>query len=233
MEQHPTYKAHLAALDIALDLEMDKMKLTLLIGSFARGTGDLHSDIDILRVGHTQSVMRPENIDWRLPMSYVDYDSESFSKLYDEGSLFLYHALFEGKLISGDEIKWRKLKKHFIISSDFRNSILEYLDVLTYIDEYPDYENSYVPYLSNIFKCLKNVGIFKLASKKYYNFEKIAALKLGCGLTDSVARTLILANAVFERSTPISTQLMNNFQNSATEWRFRLRDQIGELAHDI
>lgn len=212
---------------------MDKMKFTLLIGSFARGTGDLHSDIDILRVGHTQSVMRPANIDRRLPMSYVDYDLASFSKLYDEGSLFLYHAFFEGRLISGDKAKWRQLKENYVISCDFQDSIKEYLEVLAYIDGFPDYEYSCVPYLSNIFKCLKNVGIFKLASKKHYDFEKTAALEIGCGLTDAVARTLILANSVFERSTPISPQLMSDFLNSANEWKSRLSGQIERLAHDI
>jgi len=209
------------------------MTFTLLIGSFARGTGDLHSDIDILRIGHARSVNRPEYIDRRLPISYIDYDMEAFTKLYDEGSLFLYHAFFEGRLLSGDKARWARLKRHFIVSGDFKDSISEYIEVLAYIDEYPDYENSSVPYLSNIFKCLKNIGIFRLASKKHYDFEKMVALELGCGLNISVARTLILANAVFERSTSISPQLMDDFRSSASEWKWRLHNQIERLMHDI
>ncbi len=212
---------------------MDKRYFTLLIGSLARGTGHLHSDIDILRIGHTHCITRPTNIDQRLPLSYVDYDLESFSKLYNEGSLFLYHAFFEGKLISGDEAKWRQLKADFVISDDFRDSIREYLEVLSYIDEYPDYESSYVPYLSNIFKCLKNVGIFRLASIKNYEFEKMAALETGCGLPNAVARSLVLANSVFERSTPITPKLMSDFQNSAIEWKTRLSRKIERLSYDI
>ena len=209
------------------------MTFTLLIGSLARGTGDLHSDIDILRIGHTRRVKRPEYIDRRLPISYVDYDMDAFTKLYDEGSLFLYHAFVEGRLLSGDKARWGCLKRHFIVSDDFKDSINEYLEVLAYIDEYPGYEYSSVPYLSNIFKCLKNIGIFRLASKKCYDFEKTTALELGCSLNIYVARTLIMANAVYERSTPISPKLMNEFQSSAIEWKWRLHNQIERLMHDI
>ncbi len=148
------------------------MNFTLLIGSFARGTGDVNSDIDILRIGHTRSVRRPVKVDRRIPVSYVDFDSKSFSKLYDDGSLFLYHAFMEGKLLSGDGDKWCRLKTRFFVSSDYRDSINEYIDVLDYIDCYPDFEYSQVPYLSNIFKYLKNIGIFKLASEGCYIFDK-------------------------------------------------------------
>ena len=209
------------------------MKFTLLIGSFARGTGGLNSDIDILRVGHTNSIERPGNIDQRIPVSYVDYDLRSFSKLYDEGSLFLYHAFFEGKILSGNISQWKQLKDHFVVLEKFRAPIEEYLEVLSYIDRYPEYEYAHVPYLSNIFKCMKNIGIFRLASKKHYKFEKTAALVIGCGLTDSVARILILSNAVFERSTPITPQLAADFRDSANQWKCMLSGQIKRLARDI
>ena len=119
---------------------MDRLKFTLLIGSFARGTGGIHSDIDILRIGHEDKVDRPKYVDPRIPISYVDYDAESFNKLYLDGSLFLYHAFFEGKLLAGDNNLWKKLKEDFSVSVDFKDSINEYLEVLEYIDEYPDYE---------------------------------------------------------------------------------------------
>lgn len=153
--------------------------------------------------------------------------------MYQEGSLFLYHAFYEGKLLAGDGDLWEKLLEGFLVSVDFRESINEYLEVLEYIDEYPGYEYSYVPYLSNIFKCAKNIGIFLLASKEKYEFEKSLALKDGCGLKESVALTLIKANAVFERSTPISPQLMNEFRILSFKWKNQLGPEVQRLAHDI
>ena len=212
---------------------MVNTKFTLLIGSFARGTGDLNSDIDVLRIGHTMPVIKPASINPRLPLSYVDYDLNSFFKLYDAGSLFLYHAFFEGRLLDGDSDQWNKLGENFVVSDSFITPINEYIEVLEYIDSYPGYELSFVPYLSNIFKCLKNIGIFQLASRKQYNFEKMVALEAGCGLTSTDARTLILANAVYERSMPISPQLMTEFKKSANKWNRRLNGQIARLANDI
>ncbi|MGS2745056.1 hypothetical protein ACU6TU_15890 [Halomonas sp. LS-001] len=212
---------------------MNEMQFTLLIGSFARGTGGCGSDIDVLRIGHKRKVKRPENIDYSLPISYVDYEFYSFNKLLDEGSLFLYHAFMEGQLLEGDIQQWNKLKKSFTVSDDFRDSIEEYVQVLTYIAAYPEYEHSPVPYLSNIFKCLKNIGIFRMASVGQYDFEKAAALMAGCGLSDLDAKTLIKANAVFERATPITPALMKEFKDSALEWKYRLNDQIARIEHDI
>lgn len=212
---------------------MNKLQFTLLIGSFARGTGGRGSDIDVLRIGHKRRVKRPEITDYSLPISYVDYDFDSFNKLLNEGSLFLYHAFLEGQLLEGDIQQWNKLKENFVVSDDFRDSIEEYLQVLNYIAVYPEYEHSPVPYLSNIFKCLKNIGIFRMASVRQYDFEKVTALMAGCGLSDLDARTLIKANAVFERSTPITPALMKEFEDSALEWKCRLSDQIARMEHDI
>jgi predicted nucleotidyltransferase len=209
------------------------MQFTLLIGSFARGTGGIGSDIDVLRIGHKRRVKRPVKLDYSLPISYVDYDLDSFKTLFDDGSLFLYHAFIEGQLLEGDITQWNSLKENFVVSDDFRDSIEEYLQVLTYIAEYPEYERSSVPYLSNIFKCLKNIGVFRMASTGRYDFEKVNALMAGCGLSDLDARILISANAVFERSMPTSSALMRQFEYSAMEWKKRLSHQISRMAHDI
>jgi predicted nucleotidyltransferase len=209
------------------------MGFTLLIGSFARGTGGAGSDIDVLRIGHKKRIKKPINIDYRLPMSYVDYDLEAFKKLYNEGSLFLYHAFTEGKLLEGEIRQWSQLKENFVVCDEFGDSIEEYLEVLKYIEVYPEYECSPVPYLSNIFKCLKNIGIFRMASIGRYDFEKISALRAGCGLSDHDARTLIKANEVFERATLASPTLMKEFKDSAIEWKYRLSGQIARMAHDI
>ncbi len=209
------------------------MQFTLLIGSFARGTGGVGSDIDVLRIGHKRRVKRPVKLDYSLPISYVDYDLDSFKKLFLEGSLFLYHAFMEGRLLEGDIRQWNRLKESFVVSDNFSDSIEEYLQVLTYIEEYPEYERSSVPYLSNIFKCLKNIGIFRMASMRRYDFEKVNALMAGCGLSDLDAKILIKANAVFERATPTSPALLKEFEYSAIEWKERLSHQITRMAHDI
>ncbi len=212
---------------------MNEIRFTLLIGSFARGTGGRDSDIDVLRINHKRRVKRPIGIDYNLPISYVDYDLSSFNKIFDEGSLFLYHAFMEGQLLDGDVRQWNRLKDHFVVSNDFSDSIEEYLQVLTYIEEYPEYERSPVPYLSNIFKCLKNIGIFRMASIKQYDFEKVTALIAGCGLSASDARMLIQANGVFERAAPTSPALIKAFEGYAIEWKTRLSDQIARMTHDI
>jgi len=208
------------------------MSFTLLIGSFARGTGSSDSDVDILRIGHERIIGRPANIPVDAPISYIDYDHATFSSLYDSGSLFLYHCFIEGMLLEGSSKRWETLKMKFQVEKCFKEPIQEYIDVLSFINEYPGYQISYLPYLSNIFKCLKNIGIFRLASKRKYDFEKSKALEIGCSLSAFDSQTLIRANLTFERTLPLSQVLMKTFQDSSFRWEQRLGSEIDRLTND-
>lgn len=212
---------------------MKNLEFTVLVGSFARGTGTKISDLDILRIGHDRSIHRPSNIDECIPISYVDYDMDAFLKLHKDGSLFFYHAFYEGILLEGSKESWIKFKSCFSVTEDFNESIQEYLEVLSYIDSYPGYEDSILPFLSNVYKCLKNIGVFKLASKKNYQFDKNIALEKGCGLDDETTRILVQASSVFERATPVSAELMNEFKCAAKKMKLSLKETITRNHNDI
>lgn len=209
------------------------MGFTLLIGSFARGTGSIDSDVDILRIGHERIVDLPAQIPTNVPISYIDYDNKTFCSLYNSGSLFFHHAFTEGMLLEGNPKQWEKLKQHFRVEECFQEPIREYIEVLSFIDEYPGYQNSSLPYLSNIFKCLKNIGIFRMASRKAFNYEKSEALVNGCSLSAFDSEILIKANLAFERSFPLSDALISTFQDSAFNWDKRLSGEIKRLSNDI
>ena len=73
---------------------------TVLIGSYARGTENEHSDIDLVRIGHAEEFeLAPAYVLPAGPISYIDYEMKVFQSLYQSGSLFLYHILNEGKLL--------------------------------------------------------------------------------------------------------------------------------------
>jgi predicted nucleotidyltransferase len=211
---------------------MKQQSFTILIGSFARGEGDSDSDVDILRIDHCRPVERPSQVTGDVPISYIDYDYSTFMKLHHQGSLFLYHSFAEGKLIDGDINSWAKLKNDFKVTYNHRDSINEYYEVLKFIDSYPGFEHAFMPYLSNIFKALKNIGIFKLAESGCFIFDKSTALVRGCGLCLSQAKTLISCNNCFERSrTPCPSEI-KQYQEFAEKWKLSNKQFLRGIVHD-
>lgn len=206
---------------------------TVLIGSFARGTANSQSDVDILRIGHTRPVVPPAHISGSFPVSFIDYDLPTFSHLYSEGSLFLYHAFSEGVLLTGQRGLWSNLSADFRVAQDFGPAIREYIEVLQYVTDYPGYEASFVPYLSNLFKCLKNIGIFRLAKRKQYSFDKHTALHLGCDLSPHTSESLVLANSIFERSQEPVPHIVDKLKSLAAQWKHDAYTHIERLANDI
>ncbi len=219
----------LAALDFKI---MSDEMFTILIGSYARGSGGSDSDLDVLRIGHSKSIERPKNISNHVPISYIDYDNNVFHELYDKGSLFLYHTFKEGLLLEGNNQKWNTLKNNFAVINDHTESINEYVAVLKYIDDYPEFELSYMPFLSNVFKSLKNIGIFRLANKELYVFDKKAALVEGCGISPHYATLFISANNAFERSLVLTTEAHNIHRMFAIKWKRQQKAFIKRLAYD-
>jgi len=62
-------------------------QFTILIGSRARRTQNSTNDIDVVRIGH----LKPAKIGSRFrnqPISYTDYDIDTFLDLYERGSVF-------------------------------------------------------------------------------------------------------------------------------------------------
>jgi hypothetical protein len=193
--------------------------ITILIGSYARGDASSESDVDVMRVGHQNPIVRPENIPSTAHISYIDYDWQDLMKLHSQGSLFLYHAFTEGLLLQGCKSQWDELRTSFSVAVRHTESIMEYVELLFYIDKYPGYENAHLPYLSNIFKAVKNIGIFRLAERGIYRFDKKSALSLGCNIIDPMSQTLQSANNCFERAVSPSREQIIQFRNAAKEWK--------------
>lgn len=198
---------------------MRKNNYTILVGSFARETNNKNSDLDIVRINHNNSINHVFDVPKKIPVSYIDYDLKSFFELYNQGSLFLKHTFEEGKLLYGDKCQWKQLTDNFRVSIDFSETILEYRDVLKFIDKYPSYETAYIPYLSNIFRALKNIAIFKLAEAGIYEFDKSIALFKWFGLSNREINLLIMSNNAFERDCRLGNTMLDDLQSFALEWK--------------
>jgi hypothetical protein len=174
---------------------------TILIGSGARRTDDLQSDIDIVRIGHSDTtVVQCKGCQKVRDVSYINYDTEKFSQLYGDGSLFLYHIFSEGRLLSGDEKIWTSLKANFRVRTNFRREIAENREVLAWLQDGNQFEGATIPYLAHMCRALKNLAIFSLAQRRSYVFDKRTALRRAFPeLEDETISLLVVANNVFER----------------------------------
>lgn len=152
-------------------------KFTIIIGSYARGDANSNSDIDICRIGHNKAFDISKTIlkDNKLNpsyISYVDYSEEDFVKLYNQGSLFLYHALNEGILVNGDSFCWNNYVKNFKVQTDFRPNISRIKETIDFMSNVEMYGGKFLYAYANLFVALKNMCIFLLAHNKQYEFNK-------------------------------------------------------------
>ena len=155
-------------------------KFIVLIGSYARGDYNEYSDCDVFRVGCEDADLDYSTlpvIDASL-VSCIDYDKETFIKLYDAGSLFLYHVLYEGKLILGDKAIWQELKNGFSVQKDFRNELEEISSITELLSDIDIFGGKFLTPLVNAFTALKNASVFFLAHQGIYVFEKSQCLQL-------------------------------------------------------
>lgn len=192
---------------------------TILIGSYARGDAHADSDVDLLRIGHH----RPVNLAGRVPdqahRSYIDVDLAAFHDMHAKGALFLYHVFNEGILLEGASERWRRLKASFSVGRSQAEGIRQYLSLLEHLDRYPAADRAVMPYLSTVFRALKNVGIFRLAEQGVFRFDKKAALTLGCGLPPGLANGLERANVCYERKDSVSAEELTGFVELLREWK--------------
>jgi len=143
----------------------------VLIGSVSQNEFSENSDIDICRIGTFEEVNR--RLDWPSgPVNYIDYTYDDFIKLYNQGSLFIYHIMHDGVLLKGNSSKWLNLVNQFKFidtygeeADELREIILELLDIKIY-------GGTYLSFYSNIFTLLKNFSIFTLAHNNIFEFNK-------------------------------------------------------------
>jgi len=207
--------------------------LTILIGSFARGTAEHFSDIDIVRVGHhhalSKSVLRQFG-NPRSPVSYIDYDGTTFESLYKSGSLFIHHVLTEGKLIEGNLAYWSDLRKRFLVLEDFSNEIQEQLSLCVWLSRPEVFANAVLPQLSHTFRALKNAGIFMLAQNRIYIYDKRRALKKAFRfLSKDDIEVLLIANNSYERGLLDASVSVSELSSLLPRLSARIKTGVEEL----
>jgi predicted nucleotidyltransferase len=157
----------------------------VLIGSYARGDFNEYSDCDVFRVGC-------ENINFDFsaiqvtvaaPVTFIDYDKETFSSLYEAGSLFIYHVLHEGQVIYGDKDIWNELKNNFVVQRDFRNELEEITLITNFLANTEMFGGKFLMPLVNAFTEIKNASIFFLAHRGQFVFEKTECMRLALAST--------------------------------------------------
>jgi len=174
-------------------------RFTILIGSRARRTEDQSSDLDIVRIGHTNPATKIGK--QRVEPTYIDYDVSAFWRLFERGDLFLYHVFKEGRLLEGDKATWALLKQNFRVGKDFGEEISRNRKFLRWLQRGSKYDGAIVPYLAHLCRALKNLAIFSLAEQRDYIFDKRRALRKAFPtLSDESISLLVNANNSFERN---------------------------------
>jgi uncharacterized protein len=80
----------------------------ILFGSYARGTADADSDVDLLVVssfegsGFRHSIEILNRLDIRLPVDLIAYRPEDVQRRYTEGDPLIREALDYGKVLYGE-----------------------------------------------------------------------------------------------------------------------------------
>jgi predicted nucleotidyltransferase len=192
----------------------------VLIGSVARSEFNYDSDIDICRIDSAYGVSRRKC--WPLgPINYVDYDLNTFNKLYYSGSLFIYHILREGKLLYGEQIKWQKYIDDFRLKDDFSGELQKIKDNMGLFEDIDMFGGKHLSLYSNLYKLVKNYSIFYLADKKIFEFNKERAMRRIFG--DHYNRLLIDAYNYFERGNEINNWDFDNSELAKTVLDFYVK----------
>ncbi|WNQ12067.1 nucleotidyltransferase domain-containing protein [Paenibacillus aurantius] len=148
----------------------------VLVGSVARSDFFKESDIDVCRINCYSEVDRRS--EWpNGPISYIDYELDVFKHLFNAGSLFIYHLLFEGVLLEGDIKRWNYFKSQFVLKCDFSEEINKIKEIMCIFNKVDIFGNHYMSLFSNLFINIKNFSIFYLASNGRFVFNKKQAIK--------------------------------------------------------
>lgn len=150
------------------------MKYSILIGSYARGDFNENSDCDVLLVDTEESEFEISALSTgaRKYVGFINYDEKTFLRLYEIGSLFLYHVLQEGVVIEGDRREWSHLRSSFVVQSNFINELNEIVKTTDLLSKTAIFGGKFLTPLVNAFTELKNACIFSLAHHGIYEFNK-------------------------------------------------------------
>jgi predicted nucleotidyltransferase len=147
----------------------------ILIGSVARGDYGSESDIDICRIATEKEVKRKDK--WpNGPLSYIDYDEETFLHLYNQGSLFIYHLFYEGILMKGDIGEWENLKNKFEFKDTYSEDLYKIKDIFNIFLNTEMFGGKFLSVYSNLFTLIKNYAIFYLAKNNIFILNKKQAV---------------------------------------------------------
>ena len=148
-------------------------KIIVLIGSYARGDYNDRSDCDLVLINCNDiptDIYILEKI--TAPVNIIKYDTNQFNSLYAKGSLFFYHILYEGLLISGDRKQWAILKESFNVQQKFDKELRAINKRTVLLSNLPIFNDMFLTPLFNVYSELKNACIFFLAENKIYEFNK-------------------------------------------------------------
>jgi len=156
------------------------MDFKVLIGSCARGDNNESSDIDILIIKNsfTPESKTSEQTEDIFHESEIVYDENTFNSLYQNGSLFLYHAFLEGQVLSGNIDKWNELSESFTVQKDFRNELEDSKTRMNLLGKTDIFGGSFLTPLIHAHIELKNSCIFYLAHHGIYEFNKSKCIVL-------------------------------------------------------
>jgi hypothetical protein len=202
----------------------------ILIGSYARGDFNQYSDCDVFRVGceNTQLDYSALPISDPSIVSLIDYDNETFVKLYKAGSLFLYHVLYEGVLISGDAKAWQELQDGFVVQRDFTKELEEIFLVTEFLSNIEMFGGKFLTPLVNAFTELKNACVFYLAHQGIYTFEKSQCFRLA--LSNSKMLPELLSLKIFYDHSVRGQSVNLPFDPNSYEKCASFKSQVGNAS---
>lgn len=179
---------------------------TILIGSVARGEHKINSDIDIVRINHYHEIHKKST--WpQGPINYIDYSFNDFHNLYYKGSLFLYHVLNEGILITGNADIWEDYIREFKFIDTYGIELCNLREILYDVFNTSIYGGTFLSFYANIFTLIKNFSIFFLAHNNVFEFNKEIAFNTVFG--GKYFHVLNTAYNVFERDDISSINLFD------------------------
>ncbi|RJG18455.1 hypothetical protein D4A39_08280 [Alcanivorax profundi] len=166
------------------------MKFSVLIGSHARGDANQYSDCDVLLI-NTSKMDFDEDclpIQARKHVNYIDYDSDTFLRLHEIGSLFVYHVLHEGMLLSGSLVEWRGWRESFSVQTNYLVELDHIVKVTDFLSRTGMFGGKYLTPLVNAFTEIKNACIFYLAHNGVYEFNKMKCFDACAQFVDEFSR---------------------------------------------
>jgi predicted nucleotidyltransferase len=167
------------------DPQMRASRFVALIGSQSRGDYDARSDCDVLVIGSAPPKLSTAlEKEYGCKLSLVTYDWKTFHRLYKRGSLFLYHALTEGRLLEGDLSSWHKLRDNFSVQTDFRKELTQCLARIRLFEHPRAFGGHFLTPLVFAFTQVKNASIFFLAHKGIHIFNKSKAIRIAAHRVD-------------------------------------------------